>query len=373
MRCSTSLPRTACRTGTARPAGTAGLAGLAHRPRSVEVDGRAARLGRPDVLRLGHAHRSDAGRSLAPAGSPKRDHLLPERARSAAGPDLLDVALASADDDDPVHLRDHAALELLYASGMRVSELVGLDVDDVDVARRVVRVVGKGDKERVVPFGVPARRRSGRGSAAAARAWPPAPAGRRCCSAARPPGRPAPGARRPCTGSSRTSRTPATSARTGCGTAPRPTCSKAARTCAPFRSCSVTLRSRRPRSTPTCPSRGCRRRMSRRTPGRDGGRRRFDRRRDGRRTTRRARRSTGRRAEPTDEAERRRGGRRRSRRGRGALRRSGGVQGDRRRGAARAADPALLAAGQVRRRPRRRRVCRRTSSRPTWCPTASSG
>jgi integrase/recombinase XerC len=70
---------------------------------------------------------------------------------------LLDVAAVAADDEDPVHLRDRAALELLYASGIRVGELAALDVDDVDLAAGVVRVMGKGSKERTVPFGVPAR------------------------------------------------------------------------------------------------------------------------------------------------------------------------------------------------------------------------
>ncbi|WP_088313389.1 tyrosine recombinase XerC [Kineosporia sp. R_H_3] len=53
-------------------------------------------------------------------------------------------------------LRDRAVVELLYATGIRVSELTGLDVHDVDDARRTVRVLGKGAKERIVPFGVPA-------------------------------------------------------------------------------------------------------------------------------------------------------------------------------------------------------------------------
>src|SRR5690606_30845066 len=55
-----------------------------------------------------------------------------------------------------ISLRDHAILELLYASGIRVSELCGIDVDDIDQDRATVRVRGKGDKERVVPFGIPA-------------------------------------------------------------------------------------------------------------------------------------------------------------------------------------------------------------------------
>jgi integrase/recombinase XerC len=60
--------------------------------------------------------------------------------------------------EEPVRLRDAVVLELLYASGIRVSELCGLDVDDVDRLRRVVRVMGKGGKARTVPFGVPAER-----------------------------------------------------------------------------------------------------------------------------------------------------------------------------------------------------------------------
>jgi integrase/recombinase XerC len=58
--------------------------------------------------------------------------------------------------EEPAGLRDAVVLELLYASGIRVSELVGLDVDDVDRGRRLLRVLGKGRKERSVPYGVPA-------------------------------------------------------------------------------------------------------------------------------------------------------------------------------------------------------------------------
>ena len=63
-----------------------------------------------------------------------------------------------ADDGSPLGLRDVAVLELLYATGIRVGELCGLDVDDVDHERPVVRVLGKGRKERTVPYGVPAAR-----------------------------------------------------------------------------------------------------------------------------------------------------------------------------------------------------------------------
>ncbi len=71
---------------------------------------------------------------------------------------LLDTARSRADDGDAVHLRDWAALELLYATGVRVGELVAADVDDLDLDRRTLRVLGKGSKERIVPLGVPAAR-----------------------------------------------------------------------------------------------------------------------------------------------------------------------------------------------------------------------
>ncbi|MER6876229.1 tyrosine-type recombinase/integrase, partial [Amycolatopsis sp. NPDC000673] len=69
---------------------------------------------------------------------------------------LMDASAKGAAERDPVALRDRALVELLYATGIRVSELCGLDVGSVDFSRRVVSVVGKGDKERTVPFGVPA-------------------------------------------------------------------------------------------------------------------------------------------------------------------------------------------------------------------------
>jgi len=69
---------------------------------------------------------------------------------------VLDVAAVAADDQEPIHLRDRAMVELLYASGIRVGELVSLDIDDVDFGANLVRVMGKGARERTVPFGGPA-------------------------------------------------------------------------------------------------------------------------------------------------------------------------------------------------------------------------
>ncbi len=89
--------------------------------------------------------------------APKRHQTLPPVLAQRDATALLDVAAVAADDADPVHLRDRAMLELLYATGIRVGELVSLDVDDVDLGANVVRVLGKGAKERTVPFGGPAR------------------------------------------------------------------------------------------------------------------------------------------------------------------------------------------------------------------------
>lgn len=90
--------------------------------------------------------------------APKRERYLPTVLRQDQSAALLDLATVRADDRDPTHLRDLAALELLYGTGIRVAELVGLDVDDVGLDRNVVRVLGKGARERTVPFGLPAAR-----------------------------------------------------------------------------------------------------------------------------------------------------------------------------------------------------------------------
>lgn len=102
-------------------------------------------------------HLVDTDPSLRLA-APKKHRALPDVLRQAEADALLDVAARSSDDDRPLGIRDAAVLELLYATGIRVGELAGLDIDDVDFTSDVVRVVGKGDKERTVPFGAPARR-----------------------------------------------------------------------------------------------------------------------------------------------------------------------------------------------------------------------
>ncbi|WP_422933432.1 tyrosine recombinase XerC [Sinomonas sp. P47F7] len=88
--------------------------------------------------------------------SPKRHGGLPEVLHAEQARRLLSALASVAEGRDPVAVRDWALLELLYATGIRVSELVGLDLDDVDLSARTLRVLGKGNKERTVPFGVPA-------------------------------------------------------------------------------------------------------------------------------------------------------------------------------------------------------------------------
>lgn len=94
--------------------------------------------------------------------SPKRSKSLPGVLKQQEAARLLGVAEVAADDAAPTHLRDRAILELLYASGIRVGELTALDVDDLDPDTRTVRVTGKGDKQRVVPYGLPAAEAIGR-------------------------------------------------------------------------------------------------------------------------------------------------------------------------------------------------------------------
>lgn len=114
----------------------------------------AARVFTGWLARTGRAP-TDAGAAL---GSPKPHQPLPAVLRADEARALIDAATALADDGSPVGLRDVAMLEVLYATGIRVGELVGLDVDDVDRDRNVLRVFGKGRKERTVPFGRPAAR-----------------------------------------------------------------------------------------------------------------------------------------------------------------------------------------------------------------------
>jgi integrase/recombinase XerC len=117
------------------------------------------RLARRSIARKASALRSlfkwAVERELVPADptdgltTPKLDRPLPKALRAADAARLCELP----PDDDPVGLRDRALIELLYGSGLRVSELVGLDLDDIDMKAGRIRVLGKGRKERVVPMG----------------------------------------------------------------------------------------------------------------------------------------------------------------------------------------------------------------------------
>ena len=103
-----------------------------------------------------------SGEAEANAGArlkaPKADHHLPRVLTRPQMDGILEKLIERAADGEPIALRDLAIVELLYASALRVSEVSGLDVDGIDLDRLTVRVLGKGSKERVVPFGVPAKR-----------------------------------------------------------------------------------------------------------------------------------------------------------------------------------------------------------------------
>ena len=98
----------------------------------------------------------DVGATLA---TPKGARTLPD-VLSVADASLAMDAMAArvGEEDGPISKRDAAMLEILYASGARVSELCGLDLEDIDYSRQTIRVLGKGNKERTIPIGNPAMR-----------------------------------------------------------------------------------------------------------------------------------------------------------------------------------------------------------------------
>jgi len=134
----------------------------------AQLDREAIRAFIADIHRLGQS-RATAARKLAavrtflsylrreeiiasdPAAlvsTPKREVRMPAHLSETEMAKLI----ASADDSTPLGRRDRAILELFYASGLRLSELTGLDVEDVNLSAKMVRVLGKGGKQRIVPF-----------------------------------------------------------------------------------------------------------------------------------------------------------------------------------------------------------------------------
>ena len=102
---------------------------------------------------------ANGANTLARLVTPRSRSPLPTVLSQRQMSDALDSALTdAAENGTPQGLRDAALLEFLYATAARVSELCGLDLDDVDFTRRTARLDGKGGRERVVPFGLPAER-----------------------------------------------------------------------------------------------------------------------------------------------------------------------------------------------------------------------
>ena len=98
----------------------------------------------------------DVGSSLA---TPKPHKTLPEVLNVANATLAMEaLAVRVGEEESPIALRDCAMVEMLYASGARVSELCGLDFKDIDYERQTIRVLGKGNKERTIPIGNPAMR-----------------------------------------------------------------------------------------------------------------------------------------------------------------------------------------------------------------------
>lgn len=89
--------------------------------------------------------------------SPKSTRSLPKVVSRETLAEIFEGLDSRATSEDPNAIRDLVTIEILYASGCRVSELVGLNLEDVDFGRNILRVMGKGAKQRMVPFGTPAR------------------------------------------------------------------------------------------------------------------------------------------------------------------------------------------------------------------------
>ena len=128
---------------------TAGLAKSTLARRSAAARGFTRWLATSGVAEADPGHRLKA---------PRADRHLPRVLSRPQVDGLLDDLAARAGTGEPGAVRDLAVIELLYASALRVSELVGARVTDLDRERLTLRVLGKGGKERVVPFGMPARR-----------------------------------------------------------------------------------------------------------------------------------------------------------------------------------------------------------------------
>ena len=213
--------------------------------------------------------RSDPSEDI---GGPRVPQGIPKALSEAE----VEALLAAVPGDDPRALRDCAILETLYAGGLRISELVGLERGDLDLQDGIARVLGKGSKERVVPLGRTARaaldttcRGVAPSSSGASRGTGPGAATQ--CSSTHE----VDGSRVRAPGSSCAPPVTAPASVTGCfrtccGIRARPTCSTTVPTSAWCRSCSATPACPPPRCTRGCRPNGCERSTTWPTPGRAG-------------------------------------------------------------------------------------------------------
>jgi integrase/recombinase XerC len=144
---STGQPRHALTPAHVTPAAIAGFLGELH----ARGNTRSSAARRISAIRsFARYLRREGVRDDDPSaliGSPRREHRVPQ----VLSVDEVTALIETPDVSTPLGRRDRAMLELFYASGLRLSELVGLDVEDVNLSSRMVRVMGKGRKERLVP------------------------------------------------------------------------------------------------------------------------------------------------------------------------------------------------------------------------------
>ncbi len=137
-----------------RAASARAFTAFAHRRGWLPTDP-GGQLGTPKVHRpLPQVLAQDEMTAVLAAAKPEGGELPAAKPRVGTGPAAKAAAAVAA----AVWLRDTAIMEMLYAAGIRVSELCGLELRDLDAGRRTVRVLGKGSKERTVPVGIPALR-----------------------------------------------------------------------------------------------------------------------------------------------------------------------------------------------------------------------